>query len=113
MEVVDEVRFQKDLEFLECLANPLYLQVLAPRLQQDTALVHYLTYLHRVFTQPKYVLAVRFPFSLVILHHLQDAGFRKELREPGFVRYITEQASFHWQHCPIKTSHLSPKESPP
>lgn len=47
-------RFQMELEFVQCLANPQYLQFLAQqRIFKDPAFINYLSYL-TYWQQPKY-----------------------------------------------------------
>ncbi|RKO88888.1 mediator complex, subunit Med31, partial [Blyttiomyces helicus] len=71
------VRFQLELEFVQCLANPNYLQFLAQQQYfSDPAFLNYLKYLE-YWQAPKYAKYICFPYSLEILSLLQHATFRK------------------------------------
>ena len=49
----DRIRFQIELEFVQCLANPNYLNFLAQRgYFKERCFVNYLRYLHGYWTQP-------------------------------------------------------------
>ena len=73
-EVKEQLRFELELEFVQSLANPFYLQFLAQRLYfEDPAFVAYLSYLRYWRTQ-EYARFVTFPNCLVLLELLQASG---------------------------------------
>ena len=71
--------FQVELEFVQCLGNPNYLNFLAQRgYFKDPAMINYLSYL-RYWSQPEYVKFIKFPVCLHFLELLQHEAFRKEI----------------------------------
>ena len=75
----EKLRFQVELEFVQCLGNPNYLNFLAQRgYFKDTAFVNYLSYL-RYWSKPEYVKFIKFPVCLHFLELLQHESFRKEI----------------------------------
>ena len=76
----ERVRFQIELEFVQCLANPNYLNFLAQRgYFKDKSFVNYLKYLHSYWTKPAYVKFLKYPLCLHFLELLQHEEFRKEI----------------------------------
>nr|ACM08695.1 Mediator of RNA polymerase II transcription subunit 31 [Salmo salar] len=72
-------RFQSELEFIQCLANPNYLNFLAQRgYLREKPFVNYLQYEH----------------------------FRKELVNAQCAKFIDEQQLLHWQHYSRKRTRL-------
>ncbi|KAL7420466.1 suppressor of hpr1 [Cryptotrichosporon argae] len=79
------VRFQAELEFVQCLANPLYLhELFAQKYLADPAFVRYLAYLE-YWRAPEYVRFIVYPTALTYLSLLQTAPFRLMLGDMGFV----------------------------
>ena len=75
----DKVRFQVELEFVQCLGNPNYLNFLAQRgYFKDPAMINYLSYLC-YWKEPAYVKFIKFPVCLHFLELLQHEAFRKEI----------------------------------
>eukprot|EP00741_Cyanophora_paradoxa_P003249 tig00000691_g3157.t1 len=94
--VPDDVRFQMDLEFLQCLASPVYLHHLAiNRYLDDEAFLEYLKYLS-YFRRPEYARYVVYPHALHFLELLGEERFRKELKRPDCQDFIHRQQFFHW-----------------
>ncbi|KAL8287056.1 hypothetical protein RQP46_004062 [Phenoliferia psychrophenolica] len=59
----NQVRFETELEFVQCLANPFYLQSLAQQgLLADEAFLNYLTYL-KYWHQPSFARFIQFAAS--------------------------------------------------
>ena len=76
----ERLRFQIELEFVQCLANPNYLNFLAQRgYFKEKCFVNYLKYLHGYWTQPAYVKFLKYPLCLHFLELLQHEDFRKEI----------------------------------
>ncbi|KAF2744854.1 SOH1-domain-containing protein [Sporormia fimetaria CBS 119925] len=83
-------RFELELEFVQCLANPAYLNYLA---QQDyftkPEFVAYLAYL-QYFKDPQYAKYVHHPGpTLRTLELLQQKRFRDEISTPHLMNYMT------------------------
>ncbi|KAE8622710.1 hypothetical protein XENTR_v10005343 [Xenopus tropicalis] len=106
------IRFQLELEFVQCLANPNYLNFLAQRgYFKDKSFVNYLKYL-LYWKDPDYAkylnfqkepalhirTAFRYPQCLHMLELLQYEHFRKELVNAQCAKFIDEQQILHWQH---------------
>ncbi|CAB1352587.1 unnamed protein product [Coregonus sp. 'balchen'] len=87
-------RFQSELEFIQCLANPNYLNFLAQRgYLREKPFVNYLKYL-------------LYPHCLHMLELLQYEHFRKELVNAQCAKFIDEQQLLHWQHYSRKRTRL-------
>ncbi|GME55765.1 Mediator of RNA polymerase ii transcription [Neofusicoccum parvum] len=85
-------RFELELEFVQCLANPWYLNHLAAQKYLDNPdFVAYLDYL-QYFTQPQYAKYLTHPGpTLRALQLLQQEQFRKEIIMPDTVGRLIEE----------------------
>ncbi|CAG0900245.1 unnamed protein product [Darwinula stevensoni] len=93
-----KLRFQIELEFVQCLANPNYLNFLAQRgYFKDQAFVNYLKYL-QYWKEPGYACFLKYPMCLHFLTLLQYETFRKELVSSQCAKFIDDQQLLHWQH---------------
>jgi len=93
----DKLRFQVELEFVQCLGNPNYLNFLAQRgYFKDPAFINYLAYL-QYWSKPNYVKFIKFPVCLHFLELLQHESFRKEIVKGEAARYVDDQSILHWQ----------------
>ena len=93
-----KLRFQVELEFVQCLANPNYLHFLAQRgYMKDPCFVNYLSYL-QYWKEPNYVSFIKYPICLYFLELLQHETFRKEIVSGQCVRFLDDQVILHWQH---------------
>ena len=73
------IRFQVELEFVQCLGNPNYLHFLAQRgYFKDSKFINYLEYL-QYWKEPKYVKFIKYPVCLHFLELLLHESFRKEI----------------------------------
>lgn len=73
-------RFIMELEFVQCLSNPLYLQHLAiTRVLYDPAFVKYIEYL-QYWKRSEYAKFITYPFCLFFLENLTNKNFREKLR---------------------------------
>ncbi|KAK4047045.1 suppressor of hpr1 [Microbotryomycetes sp. JL221] len=98
----NKIRFETELEFVQCLANPYYLQSLAMQgTLEDPAFVNYLHYLN-YFKDPKYSRFVQYPQCL---HHLdlltapndKGLGFRQALKlQPLLAQDLATKQLSHW-----------------
>ena len=90
-------RFLTELEFVQCLANPQYLQFLAQSniLEQESFVnyLHYLTY----FQTPKYAKYVVYPYCLQILDLLLTKEFRTALKYADTCNFIHTRQYKHWE----------------
>lgn len=109
------MRFQVELEFIQCLANPNYLNFLAQRgYLKDKAFVSYLKYL-QYWKRPEYAKFIKYPMCLHFLELLQYEHFRREITSSQCAKFIDDQQILHWQHYTRKrTRYLQPQpESTP
>ncbi|KAH9859667.1 suppressor of hpr1 [Plenodomus lingam] len=83
-------RFELELEFVQCLANPVYLNYLAQQKTLDKPeFVAYLGYL-QYFKEPRYAKFLHHPGpTLRALELLQQPRFRKEILSPLLVDRLT------------------------
>ncbi|GAA5905715.1 hypothetical protein JCM8208_000874 [Rhodotorula glutinis] len=98
----NRIRFETELEFVQCLANPFYLQSLAQQgLLDSEPFLNYLTYL-LYFRQPSHARFLQYPQSL---HHLAlltapgapGESFRRALKEDGLLAQELAGAQIaHW-----------------
>uniref|UniRef100_A0AAZ1WYZ2 Mediator of RNA polymerase II transcription subunit 31 n=1 Tax=Oreochromis aureus TaxID=47969 RepID=A0AAZ1WYZ2_OREAU len=99
-------RFQLELEFVQCLANPNYLNFLAQRgILRDRSFINYLKYL-LYWKEPEYAKFLKYPHCLHMLELLQYEHFRKELVNAQCAKFIDEQQLLHWQHYSRKRMRL-------
>ena len=97
-----EERFYIELEFVQNLSNPKYLNYLAQNgyFDQET-FMNYLKYL-RYWKKPEYITHLIFPQCLAFLDNLIDnAGFRRELALPQFIEFAHQQQGTHWMYRDI------------
>ncbi|GAB6030210.1 Mediator of RNA polymerase II transcription subunit 31 [Chamberlinius hualienensis] len=100
------LRFQIELEFIQCLANPNYLNFLAQRgYFEKQNFVNYLKYL-QYWKEPEYAKFLKFPMCLFFLELLQYERFRKEIVSAQCAKFIDDQQLLHWQHYTRKRMRL-------
>ncbi|KAF2114443.1 mediator of RNA polymerase II transcription subunit 31 [Lophiotrema nucula] len=82
-------RFELELEFVQCLANPHYLNHLAQQKMFDKPeFVAYLGYL-QYFKDPKFAKYLHHPGpTLQTLELLQQERFRREIISPNLLNYM-------------------------
>jgi len=103
-----KLRFQIELEFVQCLANPNYLNFLAQRgYLKEPAFINYLKYLE-YWKQPEYAKFLKYPMTLYFLDLLQYPEFRKEIANSKCAKFVEDQQHLHWQHYIRKRSKLVP-----
>ncbi|PVH94654.1 SOH1-domain-containing protein [Periconia macrospinosa] len=85
-------RFELELEFVQCLANPGYLQYLAmQKLFEKPDFVAYLGYL-QYFKEPQYSKYLHHPGpTLRTLELLQNERFRRDVMSPELVNNLMVQ----------------------
>ncbi|KAI8385010.1 SOH1-domain-containing protein [Radiomyces spectabilis] len=91
-------RFQIELEFLNCLANPWYLNNLAQQQYfKDPAFIRYLEYL-QYWKQPEYAKFVVYPHSLYFLDLLQHEQFREHISTSENTQETHRMQYYHWMY---------------
>ncbi|XP_037951047.1 mediator of RNA polymerase II transcription subunit 31 isoform X2 [Teleopsis dalmanni] len=92
------LRWQVELEFVQCLANPNYLNYLAQRgYFKDQTFINYLKYL-QYWKEPEYAKYLMYPMCLYFLDLLQYEHFRREIVNSQCCKFIDDQAILQWQH---------------
>ncbi|XP_076045431.1 mediator complex subunit 31 isoform X4 [Oratosquilla oratoria] len=105
-EEAQRVRFQIELEFVQCLANPNYLNFLAQRgYFKEAPFINYLKYL-LYWKEPEYAKFLKYPMCLYFLDLLQHENFRKEIVNGQCCKFIDDQMILHWQHYTRKRMKL-------
>ncbi|KAB7493853.1 Mediator of RNA polymerase II transcription subunit 31, partial [Armadillidium nasatum] len=93
-----KLRFQVELEFVQCLANPNYVNFLAQRgYFKEKTFINYLKYL-LYWKEPEYAKFLKYPMCLYYLDLLQYESFRKEIINAQCCKFIDDQMLLHWQH---------------
>ncbi|KAL6785997.1 hypothetical protein ACKKBG_A00990 [Auxenochlorella protothecoides x Auxenochlorella symbiontica] len=96
--IPDDKRFAVELEFVQCLANPHYLNWLAQqRFLDDACFLNYLRYLQYWKEEP-YVQYIIYPHALKMLDLLQSPEFRAAIVNPAYKEHVHSQQLFFWQH---------------
>ncbi|XP_033238318.1 mediator of RNA polymerase II transcription subunit 31 isoform X2 [Drosophila pseudoobscura] len=91
-------RWQIELEFVQCLSNPNYLNFLAQRgYFKDQSFINYLKYL-QYWKEPDYAKYLMYPMCLYFLDLLQYEHFRREIVNSQCCKFIDDQAILQWQH---------------
>ena len=103
-----EKRFRVELEFLQCLASPLYLEYLAQHNYLDNepflAFLRYLTYWKR----PEYRRFIEYPDCIRFLDLLLDSKkFRDDIRGQGCRDWVHQHQFERW-----KTAHERQNRTP-
>ncbi|KAI9326626.1 SOH1-domain-containing protein [Obelidium mucronatum] len=94
----NERRLILEIEFVQCLANPKYMQFLAQHgYFNDPAFINYLKYL-LYWRQPEYAHLIVYPYALEMLEYLQHEGFRRAVALESTVQLIHTKEFYHWQH---------------
>ena len=93
----DDEKFSIELEFVQNLANPKYLNYLAQNgYFQQEEFISFLKYL-RYWKQPQYLKKLLFPQCLDFLDALIDnPQFCRELALPQFMEYVHAQQGAQW-----------------
>ncbi|KAG2183892.1 hypothetical protein INT44_008903 [Umbelopsis vinacea] len=91
-------RFRIELEFVQCLANPWYLNYLAQQQYfQDPAFINYLKYL-QYWKSPEYAKYIVYPHALHFLDLLQHAQFREHVITAERTQDIHKTQYYHWMY---------------
>lgn len=101
IEEKEKMRFLKELEYVQLLCNPVYLQFLANNNYfSDPAFIRYLDYL-QYWEKPEYIRYIRYPYSIKFLQLLQNPEFRNNLAIDGVIDIITTQCASHYYNYNI------------
>ncbi|EEA07149.1 SOH1 family protein [Cryptosporidium muris RN66] len=96
MDEADRKRFVLELEFVQCLSNPDYLQWLEKEgYYKDPSFIRYLKYL-LYWCNPPYSSYLSYPHCLRLLKALQSPSFRAKLSNDEAIQTIRDQQSFQW-----------------
>ncbi|CEG38307.1 formate-dihydrofolate ligase [Plasmopara halstedii] len=107
----NDVRFQMELEFVQCLASPAYLNFLAiNRYFENPAFMNYLQYL-KYWKQPQYAKYIVYPHCLAFLDMLDDVRFRQMIAREDFMTLVHGQQFYHWQTFLNNRSEGKPHEA--
>lgn len=91
------LRFQQELEFVLCLANPRYIYSLAQRNYfGDPNFINFLKYL-LYWCRPEYAKFIRYPQALQFLKYLQDPDFRKYITNFNNILHIEGIQYKYWE----------------
>lgn len=102
----ESIRFEVELEFVQSLSNPNYLNFLAQRGYFKTKeFTNYLKYL-LYWKEPQYAKYLRYPQCLHMLELLQYEDFKKELVNTPCAKFIEDQMLLHWQYYTRKRVRL-------
>jgi len=89
-------RFIAELEFVQCLANPSYLNFLAQEgYLKKPEFINYLKYLE-YWKDPKYAKLIRYPTCLRFLEPLLDSHFREAIAMARNAKEIDDQILMAW-----------------
>ncbi|KAJ1727168.1 suppressor of hpr1 [Coemansia sp. Benny D160-2] len=90
-------RFEVELEFVQCLANPWYVNIIAQQGYFDKPeFINYLKYL-MYWRRPEYARFVVYPHALAFLDLLQNKSFRDEIKKIDEATRLTVLQQNHWR----------------
>ncbi|KAH9472794.1 hypothetical protein MJO28_001344 [Puccinia striiformis f. sp. tritici] len=107
----NQVRFEEDLEFVQSLANPHFMQELTLNgtLRSET-MINYLQYL-KYFHDPNYARFVRYPNALKILDLLNNSEeFRTMIETQEHAQLLTDKFIQNWISLSGRLSKTGPTE---
>lgn len=105
------VRFSLELEFVQCLSNPDYLQWLSKEgYFENESFINYLKYL-LYWCEFPYVKYISYPHCIKILRLLQVEDFRRNLSNEEAIQIIREQQTYQWIYSDIKKEDLKLQQS--
>ncbi|KAH7824286.1 putative mediator of RNA polymerase II transcription subunit 31 [Monocercomonoides exilis] len=93
---IDKIRFEAEMDFVQCLANPDYLTWLAQQKTfENPAFIRYLEYL-QYWKRPEYISFLMFPQCLFFLDKLLDPQVREALKSSAVSDIIKKQQDNIW-----------------
>ncbi|WWC71091.1 uncharacterized protein I206_105044 [Kwoniella pini CBS 10737] len=85
---INLIRFQAELEFIQCLSNPQYIHSLAIQgYFSKKTFINYLNYLE-YWRKPNYIKFIIYPTCLIYLTLLQSEIFRIRCSDIGFINEL-------------------------
>ena len=95
----ERLRFEVELEFVQCLSNPNYLNWLSRQpFFHDKRFLNYIRYLNGHWRKIEYAAHLQFPQSLFFLEKMQNPDFRRAISEPGFAEAVYTQQGLQWMN---------------
>jgi len=93
----EKLRFEMELEFVQLLGHPSYVQFLAQyKYFEDAGFLEYLKYL-QYWKAPEYAKFIKFPYSLFVLDRVvNDEHFREDCKTNAFRDMLHQQIISHW-----------------
>ncbi|KZT37291.1 SOH1-domain-containing protein [Sistotremastrum suecicum HHB10207 ss-3] len=93
----NRARFEIELEFVQALANPFYLQTLAQQnMLTQPAFINYLQYL-QYWKEKDYARFIQYPHALHHLDLLQYETFRTEIAKDDWREFLNQKQFDHWR----------------
>ncbi|PIA18063.1 SOH1-domain-containing protein [Coemansia reversa NRRL 1564] len=90
-------RFEVELEFVQCLANPWYINIIAQQGYFDKPeFINYLKYL-KYWKRPEYARFIVYPHALAFLDLLQSKEFREDMKKIDEATRVHELQYHHWR----------------
>lgn len=105
------LKFVKDIEFVQLLCNPNYLQYLSiSGYLEDKDFLKYLEYLNYL-KKPEFIKYITFSRCFVFLDLLSNKNFRNELSKPMFINYLHSVIQEDWSHVPKIMDQIQQQEN--
>nr|CCA21070.1 mediator of RNA polymerase II transcription subunit 31 putative [Albugo laibachii Nc14] len=112
----NDIRFQIELEFVQCLASPAYLNcrlsksamllvwllystsvdLATNRYFENPAFMNYIKYLE-YWKKPEYAQYIVYPHCLAFLDLIQTERFRQMIARDDFMTLVHSQQFYHWR----------------
>lgn len=106
---LNKTRFETELEFVQCLANPQYVHFLAQRgYFKQEKIINYIKYLN-YWRTPEYCRHLRYPQCLAMLELLKYQSFREAISNQGCAKFIEDQMILQWQFYNRKRDRIRAK----
>lgn len=105
----EKIRFITELEFVQLLANPAYLNCMGIqklthldlaqfKYFENPAFLNYCKYLG-YWKKPEYSKFIVYPHALYFLDQINESEvFREECKKREYIDYIAKQQGLHWQY---------------
>lgn len=108
-------RWEADLEFVQSLANPMYVHFLAQnKYLESREFLNYLEYLE-FWRDPPYLRFIVYPNCLYMLTLLQQPSFREEIGKFEVAQALMDSFWKKWagidDNAPQDTTHVQPPEN--
>ncbi|EMR10541.1 hypothetical protein PNEG_01249 [Pneumocystis murina B123] len=112
-DILDDVfelrRFEQELEFIQCLASPWYLNFLAQsKYLSCPVFLNYLKYLE-YWRRPEYAQFLTYPICLYHLTLLNDEQFRIDISREDLARRMNDEIYYQWLDGQLSTNEVDIK----